>query len=52
MSTILLALALSAAAAPAAPSPPQPRDPQNYEPWLAEHGIRPGDRWARARRDN
>jgi len=44
-------LAFSLAAAPAAPEPPRPRDPENYEPWMAEQQIRPGDRWARVRLD-
>ena len=56
MKTRILPLALLLAASPlsaqqpaqpSAHSPSQPRDPENYEPWLAEQGIRPGDKWAR-----
>ena len=52
MKTSILPLALLLAASPLsaeepAHSPSQPRDPENYEPWLAEQGIRPGDKWAR-----
>lgn len=48
MFEIMLAAALAAApATPATPETPRPRDPQNYEPWLADQELRPGDRWYR-----
>ena len=44
--------ALAAAASPAfAQEAERPRDPQNYEPWLAEQQVRPGDKWARVQLD-
>lgn len=48
---ILLPALLLAAVPAAAQDSAQPRDPENYEPWLAEHDIQPGDRWARVQLD-
>lgn len=47
---LLLAVSPLAAQQPAH-TPDNPRDPENYEPWLAEQGILPGDKWARVRLD-